>query len=53
MNKGLKKTVSVLVPPEMHRRLTALAERSGRSLSSYVRQVLRAHLRDLEPFQGR
>lgn len=51
MNAGPKKTISILIPEELHQELIAKAEQSSRSVSSYIRQVLKAHLRYLEHFR--
>jgi len=51
MMHGRKKTVSILIPEELHQELTKQAERSSRTLSGYIRQVLRAHLEYMERFQ--
>lgn len=52
MVNGPKKTVSVLLPEELYRKLDALAKDSSRSMSAYVRQVLKAHLQYLDRFRG-
>lgn len=44
MPQGPKKAISVVVPEELYEELVKQSERSSRSLSSYIRQVLRAHL---------
>lgn len=53
MKEGPKKTVSVLMPEELYEELSKQAERSSRSMSSYIRQVLRAHLQYLDRFRQR
>jgi RHH-type rel operon transcriptional repressor/antitoxin RelB len=40
--------LSVRLTPEEEARLTALAERTGRSKTFYVRQAIEAHLDELE-----
>ena len=40
--------LAVRLPEEIEARLTALAERTGRSKSFYVREAVREHLDDLE-----
>ena len=44
MAQGSKKTVSVLMPEELYEEVSKQAKRSSRSLSAYIRQILRAHL---------
>ena len=44
MKEGPKKTISVLVPEELYRELSKQAEDASRSMSAYIRQVLKAHL---------
>lgn len=50
MIKGPKKAISILVPEELYKELSKLAEESSRSMSSYIRQVLKAHLQYLSRF---
>ena len=52
MREGPKKTVSILLPEELYQELSVLAEKSSRSMSAYIRQVLNAHLQYLSRFQG-
>ena len=52
MSKDAKRRVSVLIPAELCRQLDELAQRSSRSLSSYIRQVLKWHLSYLDQFQA-
>ena len=40
--------LSIRLDDEIERRLTALAERTGRSKTFYVREAIRAHLDELE-----
>ena len=42
--------LAVRLPEEIEARLTALAERTGRSKSFYVRETVREHLDDLEDY---
>ena len=42
--------LAVRLPEEIEARLTALAERTGRSKSFYVREAVREHLADLEDY---
>ena len=51
MAKGQKKTVSILLPEELYQELSRQAEASSRSLSSYIRVVLTAHLEYLRRFR--
>ncbi len=51
MKRGPKKTVSILIPEEMYQELAEQAEHSSRTLSGYIRQILRAHLEYMERFQ--
>lgn len=53
MAQGPKKTISILVPVELYQELVKEAERSSRSMSAYIRQVLRAHLQYLARFRPR
>ncbi|MEM5819244.1 MAG: hypothetical protein AAGU16_15415 [Desulfitobacterium hafniense] len=46
MKRGPKKSVSVLLPRELHQELQILAQESSRSLAGYIRQELYQHLRD-------
>ena len=50
MSKDAQRRVSVLIPAELCRQLDELAQRSSRSLSSYIRQVLKLHLSYLDQF---
>lgn len=52
MREGPKKTICVVVPEELYQELNGLAEKSSRSMSAYIRQVLNAHLQYLSRFQG-
>ena len=51
MTKEPKKTISILVPLELYEELNGLAEDASRSMSAYIRQVLKAHLQYLERFR--
>ena len=42
--------LAVRIDPETEKRLTALAERTGRTKTFYVREAILAHLDDLEDF---
>lgn len=53
MIPGPKKTISVLVPEELYQELSQLAEGSSRSLSAYIRQVLKEYVQYLDRFQKR
>ena len=53
MTQGPKKTISVLIPKELYEEVSKQAEGSSRSMSAYIRQVLRAHLQYLKRFQTR
>ena len=48
MTRGPKKNVCVLMPVELYGQVKAQADKSGRSTSSYVRQVLRRYLWHVE-----
>lgn len=50
MTEGPKKTVSVLVPGELYQELAEQAERSSRSMSAYIRLVLKMYLQYLRFF---
>lgn len=41
-------TISIRLPEEIERRLTALAEQTGRPRSYYVREAIAMHLEDME-----
>ena len=45
MRSGPQKQLSLLLPLELHDRLKAMAEENGRSLSGYVRQLLKRYVR--------
>lgn len=51
MIKESKKTVSVLISEELYQELVQEAEQTSRSLSSYIRQVLKAHLQYIARFK--
>ena len=51
MIQGPKKTICILVPEELYLELNELAEKSSRSMSAYIRQVLKSHLLYLKRFQ--
>lgn len=51
MIKGTKKTISIVIPIELYEGLNELAKNSSRSMSSYIRQVLRAHLEYIARFR--
>lgn len=51
MAKEAKRRVSILIPEKIYQQLEEEAEHSGRSLSSYVRQVLKWHLLYLDQFK--
>lgn len=53
MNESRKKTVSVVLPLELYQRLAAQAEQTSRSLSAYIRQVLKEYVQYLDRFQKR
>lgn len=42
--------LAVRIDPETERRLTALAEKTGRTKTFYAREAILAHLDDLEDF---
>ena len=48
MKSGPQKQLSLLLPLELHDRLKAMAEENGRSLSGYVRQILKRYVRHVE-----
>ena len=48
MRSGPQKQLSLLLPLELHDRLKAMAEENGRSLSGYVRQILKRYVRHVE-----
>ena len=48
MISGPKKRLTLLLPLELHDRLKAMAEENGRSLSGYVRQILKRYVRHVE-----
>ena len=47
--KPLKVKVSLTLDEPILKQIQALAEQQDRSISSYINQVLKAHLRELEP----
>ncbi len=52
MMKGPTKNLSIVIPEELHQKLSALAKETSRPLSAYIRQVLKAHLQYLDRVQG-
>ena len=44
-------TLAVRLPPEVERRLSLLAERTGRGKASYAREAIVRYLEDLEDEQ--
>ncbi len=52
MISGPKKTVSIVMSAQLYEKLNELAEESSRSMSAYIRQVLKAHLEYLGRFRG-
>jgi len=44
MIRGPKKSVAVLMPIELYERMKELAEKTGRTVPGYVRQVLKRYL---------
>lgn len=46
--KPLKKSVSITLDQPVLERVQALAEKDDRSLSSYINQLLKAHLESLD-----
>ena len=42
--------LAIRLPPEIEERLTALAERTGRSKTFYAREAILQHLDDLEDY---
>lgn len=51
MQSGPKKTISVLLPLDLYEELNELAGDASRSVSAYIRQILKAHLEYLGRFQ--
>ena len=45
---GPKKTVGVLMPLEMYKKIEEQAEQTSRSVPSYIRQVLKCYLWHVE-----
>ena len=52
MKNKPKKSVSVLIPVELYEKLLKLAKDSNRTLSGYIRQVLRWHVMQVESLHG-
>lgn len=48
MTHGPKKSVTVPLPLELYETLSVLAAENSRSLSSYIRQILKLHVRLLK-----
>ena len=42
--------LAIRLPPEIEKRLTALAKRTGRTKTYYVREAVLEHLADLEDY---
>ena len=53
VKEGPKKTVSVLLPLDLYEELNELAGDDSRSMSAYIRQVLKAHLQYPQRFRKR
>lgn len=53
MREGPKKTVSILLPLDLYEELSDLAKENSRPVSTYIRQVLKAHLEYLGRFRKR
>lgn len=51
-NSKKDQCISVQVPPELKAKARALSKQTNRSLSRYVRLVLRSHIREYELFYG-
>lgn len=51
MIKEPKKTISILIPEELYQELNREAEHASRTLSAYIRQVLKAHLQYIARFK--
>ena len=51
MIRGPKKTISIVIPVELYEELNALAGDTSRSMSAYLRQVIKAHLQYMARFQ--
>ena len=43
-----KKSIAILVPEELHSKLKSLAAENGRTMSGYIRQILKRYIRHLE-----
>ena len=42
--------IAIRLPPEIEKRLTALAKRTGRTKTYYIREAVLEHLADLEDY---
>lgn len=51
MTQGPKKAISILVPEALYKEVSELAGKSSRSMSAYIRQVLKAHLQYMDRFR--
>ena len=51
-NSKKDQCISVQVPPELKAKARALSKQTNRSLSRYVRLVLRSHIREYELLYG-
>lgn len=51
MIQGPKRTISILVPEELYQELSREAEHASRTLSAYIRQILKAHLQYIARFK--
>lgn len=51
-NSKKDQCISIQVPPELKAKARTLAQQTNRSLSKYVRQVLRSHIREYELLYG-
>ena len=50
MISGPKKTVSIVIPEELYKELNEQAQDTSRTLSGYIRMVLKIHLQYLKHF---
>ena len=52
MIKGPKKTVGLILPMALYDKLSELAQKSCRTVPSYIRQICKRHVQEIEQENG-